>query len=332
MSGLSLSSAMSLSLTSRTGGGGAPAVITALVLTQTSSSGATPFTWSIDYSAAQTAGSIAPGDFWHVRTSTDNFATTLQHITKMVTVDDLVSGVVSFLVADGADADFTTPSGGTTFKLKMTYEREGVGESAESNVLTETITAVVVPKWNSAAKSTYITLSGTDTIATSPVDQGGEVFVIANVGKTTGKWYFEVHVTMGGAFDTAYVGLANSLPADFVAPGSATSTFISYKSNSLVYRNSGNDAGAVQADYSSPTGTKIIGVAFDADADKVWFALANTFAGAPAAGTGGHAPTGITNFYPLFGTQKPTDPGTIKSQTSTMTYTPPAGFSPLGGA
>lgn len=243
----------------------------------------------------------------------------------VLTSDDLLGGTVTF-------AAWASLAGATTYYWRLRLVR-GATLFAWSNTLTATTpSGTVIAKWNSAQKSTFITLSASDSIATAPVDQGGEVFVIGDVGKTTGKWYFEVHVTMGTAFDTAYVGLANSLPADFVAPGSATSTFISYRSNAVVYRNSGNDAGANQADYSSPTGTKVIGVAFDADAKKVWFALANTFAGSPAGGTGGHAPTDLTNYYPLFGTQKPADPGTIKSQTSTMTYTPPAGFSPLGGA
>lgn len=221
-----------------------------------------------------------------------------------------------------------TSSGTPSGTVDVVFTAGGVSDTFTIT----TAAAATGVKWNSAAKSSYITLSNSDYTATAPVNQGGVVNVIGDTGKTTGKWYFEVHVVMGTAFHTAGVGLANSLPADFTFPGSASATAITYHSNSLVYRNSGNDGGANQLDYESPTGTYVIGVAFDADNDKVWFAQNGTFAGNPAAGTGGHSPTGITTYYPLFMGQDPAETGTIKSLTADMTYSPPSGFTALGGS
>jgi hypothetical protein len=206
--------------------------------------------------------------------------------------------------------------------------------SAASNTWTDTISAVAATPatWDPAAKSTNFTLSNSNKTATVPVDPGGDCMVIGTLGKTTGKWYFEVAATMGTVFHAVGVGLANSLPADYTIPGSATNTAITYHGNSLVYRNSGNDGGVNQVEWDNTTGTKIIGVAFDADADKVWFAIANTYAGSPTAGTGGHAPTGITTYYPLYMARTPGEPGTLRTLTADMTYSPPTGFTALGGA
>lgn len=313
----------------------APGVITAPVISQTSTTGANPFLWTTAENAT-----FYPGYYWNVRTATGASeaaastallaGTTTADIIQAIEPGDLAGDTITF-------TGLTTTSTAGPFAL---YERVGAEDGlggynwgAWSNVLTDTLAGGGgASTWNSAAKSTYITLSNSDKTATAPVDAGGVVTVIGATGKTTGKWYFEVAVTMGTAFRQAGVGVANSLPADFTIPGSASTTAITYHSNSLVYRNSGNDGGANQSAWESPTGTYIIGVAFDADADKVWFAIANTYSGSPAAGTGGHAPSGITTYYPLFMTTSPTEPGTIRTLTADMTYSPPAGFTALGGA
>ena len=184
--------------------------------------------------------------------------------------------------------------------------------------------------WNPSAKSTLITLSNGDMDATGTTS-GGTAPVIATTGKTTGKHYFEVSVTNERFFAGQGVGIASSLPADGVIPGSATNTHISYHGNSAVYRNSGNDGGGTQAVWEDGGRTYVIGVAFDADADKVWFSLNGVFAGDPAAGTGGHSPTGITTYYPMFFAGS-SDIGRIRTTEAGFLYSVPSGFSAFDAA
>lgn len=62
--------------------------------------------------------------------------------------------------------------------------------------------------WNSADKGSGITLSGGDLVASI---SSGSAGVRANMGKSTGKWYWEV--TLGGSGPYWFAGLANASQA-----------------------------------------------------------------------------------------------------------------------
>ena len=60
--------------------------------------------------------------------------------------------------------------------------------------------------WDAANKSTFITLSSGNAVATGTIAVGAPQPVIATAAKTTGKHYFEVHVTLPAAFNGPGVG------------------------------------------------------------------------------------------------------------------------------
>jgi len=283
--------------------------------------------------------------YWNLQMASDSGFTTgvpgesaIRDEVRMVTTTDYTDETL-----DGnAEADtFVTLKGqgaGARYaRIRLGHSNtagDGFTWGAWSNTVTETITTAVAFTWNPDAKDVYATLAGSDLIASAVNELGGPAMVVGFVGKTTGKWYLEIHATTTGApFGTMVAGFVSYsyLPTGGVVPGSADSQGITYHGSGDVYLNSANAGGSSAAREWAPTGTHILGLCVDADNDKVWFAKNNSFVGDPAAGTGGHNPSSMTAYYPFYGAGDDGTVGALKTVTSQFTYSPPAGFLPFGG-
>lgn len=193
------------------------------------------------------------------------------------------------------------------------------------------IGGVVAVTWNPSDKSSRITLSGGNLVATK-VSGSTSTWDMprATLGRSSGKYYFEVLcVRLSGSDSNLMVGIANaSAPLDTGAgfPGGDTNGYGMYLLNGNKYHNSSPTA------YSSAwDGNTVIGVAVDLTAGKVWMANENTYGsgGDPAAGTG-EAFSGLSGTFFPAASQLNTNvyQTTGRFNASVFTYSPPSGFSP----
>ena len=162
--------------------------------------------------------------------------------------------------------------------------------------------------WNSADKSSGITLSNGD--ATIYNAAGGWQAVRANIGKSTGKWYWEIRVDSSG---NAMLGVG-SLNVGLLSPlGSTVEGWGYFGSNGSLYH------GAAMSPYGAPFYTvgDIIGVKLDLDAGTLEFTYNNVPQGLI---------TGITGtMYPMAAISVVTGQYTANFGASTLVH-PQAGF------
>lgn len=181
--------------------------------------------------------------------------------------------------------------------------------------------------WNPSMRMPTMILSAGNKVATLNLDYSVNYSsILCCAGRSTGKWYFEM--LCGGLFSTenVFAGLAkataNISPAGFWLDADAWG----YNGeNGYTYHNGSAAYGATYGDAD------VIGVAWDADAGKIWWAKNNTWqaSGAPAAGTGAAYTNATGTLYPL-GTAYVGDQQvwTLRTLASEQTYSPPSGFSP----
>ena len=189
-----------------------------------------------------------------------------------------------------------------------------------------------------ATGSQNITLSNGNLTAADSSTSGGQIY--ATMGSNTGKWYYEAHVTQVGGPSAQIIGI-NPLRRVY----SNTQNRTGYRSSGDVF----SDSGTVQSGTSYTTGD-IIGVAWDADNKKLWFAKNGSwvYSGDPANGTNAAvtytntetqgpflaydngAVSQVTNFN--FG-QNPSFSGNVTTGTNAdgngkglFKYAPPTGF------
>jgi hypothetical protein len=127
----------------------------------------------------------------------------------------------------------------------------------------QTLAAAVVT-WNTADKSTALTLSAGNLIVTNNLDGTQQRMVRCTVGKTTGSWYWEVTISTIGA-NTVSVGIAKlSENVDQV---------LGYGAAGFAYRSDGQKVtGNVAAAYGATFTTgDIIGVALNCTTGSVTF-------------------------------------------------------------
>ena len=183
------------------------------------------------------------------------------------------------------------------------------------------------------------TLSNGNLTTADATSNSGQIY--ATMGSNTGKWYYEVHITDVGGPGGHLIGI-NPLRRPF---GNVQ--------NRTVYRSSGdvyNDSGSIQQSGTTYTTGDIIGVAWDADAKKLWFAKNGSWVYSGDPVNGGNQATAytstetqgpfvaydngnisqVTNFN--FG-QNPTFSGQVAAGTNTdgngiglFKYAPPTGF------
>jgi hypothetical protein len=149
-------------------------------------------------------------------------------------------------------------------------------------------------------------------------------------GISSGKWYWEMSTVSGMAVNTCYMGIATNASNLQVsnAPGDGTTyTYISY---------TGNKAYTSGSAYGTAWNTngRVIGVALDLDAGKIWWSRDGVWqaSGDPAAGTN-EAFSGITGTWHPYVVFNDTSPNLLFNfGQSAFTYTPPTGFNTLSTA
>lgn len=174
-------------------------------------------------------------------------------------------------------------------------------------------------KWNAADKCSGITVdSDGRAVLLAYIDNCG---VRADLGRSTGKYYFELHVVTR-ALDP-FVGIAN-LSADRSAL---------HLGNAWVWQASGNfyKHGSAVSTGASYTSGDVLMFAYDADAGTLWIGKNGTWVtGNPAAGTFPLA-TGITgSVMPALMDYSPSWTASFQANfgQSAFTYVPPTGFLP----
>ena len=160
-------------------------------------------------------------------------------------------------------------------------------------------------------------------------------YAISTMGATSGKWYSEVEVDSMSTpvlFRIVVGGWSNLYDPLLFSAGEAAPQI-----NSVLYMGDGrrriNNSDTTSWGATFTTGD-VIGVAYDADTGKVWFAKNNTWqsSGNPAAGTNPAAT--LTTDAPFYSGLNPFDSGTgtVNFGQLGFTYTPPTGFSALSTA
>jgi hypothetical protein len=192
--------------------------------------------------------------------------------------------------------------------------------------------------WDSVNKSPNAFLSVQNRVMSS---NGVTFMAIARaiVGKTTGKWYWEIVVHIGTATATTMGGAINAQAslAQGQYPGSSpsgASLWWNGNSQAGAYVNTWTKANA--ATFVLAPGDFVVNFALDMDAGKLWIGKAGAWlSGAdPAAGT---LPwiTGISGtVFPSAGVGHSFDNVRLRVGTNEFSHTPPSGFFPYisGGA
>ena len=182
--------------------------------------------------------------------------------------------------------------------------------------------------WNPSDKSALITLSAGNLTAEKTSTAGTWGSVRSTTAKSTGKWYFEVYVdAASGSGDDHFVGVMAGTDSITNYCGNGSGGYGYYGLNGNKYNSA--TPSAYGAGY---TAAAVIGVAYDADAGKVWFAKNNTWqaSGNPAAGTNpafSGIPAGL--YAAMSGVWIGTKM-TARFASASQTYSPPSGFTAWG--
>jgi hypothetical protein len=180
----------------------------------------------------------------------------------------------------------------------LTIQQVLLGNAWEANYAT----------WNPSDKSPEVSLSGGDLLATST--SANNESVRSTLGKSSGKWYWEITITTG---TFGHIGVATSSePLDNLPIGTTTAGW-AYRSDAVKVTN--NTATVYGATYTT---NDVIGVALDMDNGTLTFYKNGA--------SQGQAFTGLTGTVYPAGT---VGAGTTAVQTANFgasALTPPAGF------
>lgn len=174
--------------------------------------------------------------------------------------------------------------------------------------------------WNPSDKDSTATLSNGNLTLTTATN--GKGTTRATIGKSSGKWYWEIAFSSGGS--TAFTGIANSSASLIIILGGDANGWSYFGNNGQKYT---NNSGAAYGDTFT---TQVIGIALDMDNGKVWFSKSGIWqnSGDPAAGTNA-AFTGLSGtIYPAAsdGTDGGGSVSTVNFGATSLTYSPPSGF------
>jgi SPRY domain len=158
----------------------------------------------------------------------------------------------------------------------------------EAATAAETANGTVVPAFTAAtwdpATATAVTLSGGNLVVTSTTSSGDQGARGANaVGKTSGKYYFEVTLTTETSGGNTGFGIGTTA-STYTAMGNNATAGGQVYLNGGIYANGSNSGFAV----ANPVNGHVIGVAVDLTAHKIWFRNHNNPdpGGAGGVGTG----------------------------------------------
>jgi hypothetical protein len=149
---------------------------------------------------------------------------------------------------------------------------------------------------------------------------------LGSMGVDSGKWYWETLITGNSGYWILGIALANVSLTNYM--GGDASGYSYYSLNGTKYNNNASSSYG-----SSYTTNDIIGIAFDADNGKVFFAKNGTWqaSGNPVAGTNA-AYTGLTGrFFPAYseGTNNSATTYSCNFGQRPFAYTAPSGFKAL---
>jgi hypothetical protein len=190
--------------------------------------------------------------------------------------------------------------------------------------------------WDASKKSSTITLSGGNLIATG--SGSPDKFVLTVDGSSSGKFYFEVVATTrsSGGFGVGVVapGAGFNLDTGYFGEN-GTNSIGAYWSDSQWYY---EPAGYTGARQSFGQGDHI-GIAFDASTRTIWFRKnGGTWAGStlsadPATASNGQgmSSSGSSTYYAAVACSNG-DVWTGQFASTSWTYSAPSGFSELGAA
>lgn len=185
--------------------------------------------------------------------------------------------------------------------------------------------AITYATWNPADKGTDITLSGGNLVATNTTDNAATVR--ATVGKSSGKWYWEI-TTTGHANQGWLFGIADattSISGGITLGGFAKSASI--QSGTSLIRATGGPTADTLTVVDSANGM-IWGLALDMDNGRVYIRRNGVWqnSGGPAAGTGFFAHDLSGTFYPAQGLFWNNMVATANFGATTFAHSVPTGF------
>jgi hypothetical protein len=170
--------------------------------------------------------------------------------------------------------------------------------------------------WDPANKAAGMVLSNGNLTS----DGSGGGIVRSTVGKSSGKWYWEI---TPGATPERALGICNgsfSVSSDL---GASSNSFAYYGGDGGTYPG-GTGYGATFG------GGDVISVALDMDSGKIWFAKNGTWQASGNPGTGSNpATTGLTGTYYAAIGGGDNGEATANFGASSFSYAPPTGFSGL---
>lgn len=173
-------------------------------------------------------------------------------------------------------------------------------------------TVITYATWNPSDKSANITLSGGNLTATQTASTTG--LARSTIGKTSGKWYWEVTWSSGN--NSLVPGIAKSTAATTDYPGQSADGWGYISSNG----NLANAGGVVAYGASYPTGT-VIGCALDMDAGTFTFYKNNVSQGIAVSSLTG------TVYAAIGGTSAVGSRVSVTNFGATsFTYSPPSGY------
>lgn len=171
--------------------------------------------------------------------------------------------------------------------------------------------------WNPSDKASNVTLSNGNLTYAKATGAPPYGLVRATVGKTTGKWYWEITLQTSG--EILEVGLATSAPLvetqDLGANIAITTAFSYFPYNGNVYTNAG-----VVATWTAAIAGDVMGVAVDFDAATFKLYKNNSL-----LGTYSYSLSGTIYAAICCGGSAATN-GTANFGATALTYTPPAGY------
>lgn len=174
--------------------------------------------------------------------------------------------------------------------------------------------SVTYATWNPSDKGANITLSGSNLVATTT---GSTVeSVRATIGKSSGKWYWEISCT-GISSNTAMIGVANSsLPVATSYTGQTADGWGYYSNDGNKYHSGGGTPYG-----ASYTNGDVIGVALDMNAGTLILYKNNTSQGTAYTGLSG-------TLYPCVSAMSTVSSVvyTANFGATSLTYSPPSGY------
>lgn len=184
-----------------------------------------------------------------------------------------------------------------------------LGGAAEQNVT-----------WNPSDKASNVSLSNSDLTAGASSASFGSVR--ATLGRSTGKYYFEILCTTFGSTRTG-LGDGSFTLADYVGHTAKSAGFVNGANTNTGFTL--NQAGTI-----SLANGDVLGFAVDGDAGKAWVSKNNVWqlTGDPAAGTGQWISwTPPVTIYPATSVYETNTSFTLRTKTSQITGSVPSGFS-----